>query len=447
MEATLLGRFMDILIPIETASRELLYKVHISRLLALQGYNCYIGSKTQIYMLLGFFSNYIYLDKGYHPASSDNLYKIIKKNNGIIVSLDEEGAVDYSNGSTLQRRYSEVLFNKVDFAFLWGQKIYELIQDNIIDKSKVKISGHPRFELLKPKFQYLYSSDVKIIKEKYGKFILINTNMGFGNNIKGDEFVINNYEDRFPEIKNIIDFDKEKLNLFCQLVTKLSTSTDLNIIFRPHPEEDNSFYIRAFAGLSNVKIIYEKSVIPWLIACEKMIHPDCTTAIEAFFLGKEPISLLPGNSLNARITKLPLNVSTKFNRVEHVIKYLETKNVQKENTSKEKMQLIEDYFSYSMPTIEIIINQLGLIKENISHAEKNKILIRHFIHLKIRTIIPYFKRKKTSTKLRDNKLEGFNINNITFDYRDSLNEKGLDVINCKELNSELFYFSKKIYNC
>ena len=41
----------------------------------------------------------------------------------------------------------------------------------------------------------------------------------------------------------------------------------------------------------------------------------------------------------------------------------------------------------------------------------------------------------------------FNINNITFDYRDSLNEKGLDVINCKELNSELFYFSKKIYNC
>jgi len=89
---------------------------------------------------------YIYLDKGYHKSVSEKIYVEVKKNNGIIVSLDEEGGVDYSDGSTLLGRYSKTLFENVDLTFLWGYKQYELVKNNMNKDSKVVVTGHPRFD-------------------------------------------------------------------------------------------------------------------------------------------------------------------------------------------------------------------------------------------------------------------------------------------------------------
>ena len=49
------------------------------------------------------------MDKGYHAGVSEFMYSKIKKNNGIIINLDEEGAVDFSDNSTLKQRYSKKL--------------------------------------------------------------------------------------------------------------------------------------------------------------------------------------------------------------------------------------------------------------------------------------------------------------------------------------------------
>ena len=43
----------------------------------------------------------------------------VQVNEGKIISLDEEGAIDYNNSSTLLRRYAPELFNRVDFTFFW----------------------------------------------------------------------------------------------------------------------------------------------------------------------------------------------------------------------------------------------------------------------------------------------------------------------------------------
>ena len=42
------------------------------------------------------------------------------------------------------------------------------------------------------------------IKKRYHNFILINTNMGYGNHIRGDEFVESNYKGRFKNINQNI---------------------------------------------------------------------------------------------------------------------------------------------------------------------------------------------------------------------------------------------------
>ena len=123
--------------------------------------------------------SYIYLDKGYHKSVSEEIYAIVKKNNGIIASLDEEGAIDYSDGSTLLGRYSRELFNNVDHTFLWGANQYKLVKRNTEPHHQVSITGHPRFELLKPRFHSLYEDQVEQVKDRYNDFILIIFNTYF----------------------------------------------------------------------------------------------------------------------------------------------------------------------------------------------------------------------------------------------------------------------------
>ena len=51
---------MDVLIPIETTAREALYKIYLSKLLALEGVNSYLGTKSHIFFLTQLL--YLYID-------------------------------------------------------------------------------------------------------------------------------------------------------------------------------------------------------------------------------------------------------------------------------------------------------------------------------------------------------------------------------------------------
>ena len=59
------------LLPIETTSRELDYKIFISCLLAEKGSKVFIGSKSKIF-ILNCFESFTYLDKGFHFGNSEN---------------------------------------------------------------------------------------------------------------------------------------------------------------------------------------------------------------------------------------------------------------------------------------------------------------------------------------------------------------------------------------
>jgi surface carbohydrate biosynthesis protein len=315
---------IKILIPIEVSSREMLYKIYLCNVLTSQGFECFLGSKSEIDFLIEEFNGFIYIDKGFHKGNSENIHKKIIKNNGVIVSLDEEGAVDFEDGSTLKVRYSEKLFEASNVVFFWGKYQFQIIKDIIKIKSKCIISGHPRFELLKKEFHFLYEDDLVTIKKKYGDYILINTNMGFGNNIRGDEFIVKNYVDRFKNIKKIINNDKIKLNYFISLISKLS-DLEYNIVVRPHPEEDTKIYKDLFGLKKNIFITNYKSVIPWIIGCETMIHSDCTTGIESLMLGKKSIAFVPNELDKEFLTILPLKASRVIDNEVEILNFIKNK--------------------------------------------------------------------------------------------------------------------------
>ena len=433
---------MKILIPIETSIRELTYKVYLSRSLSKKGFQCYLGNKSSINYLTTIFKNYIYLDKGYHKGVSEKIYERVKKNNGIVISLDEEGAVDFSNNSTLSKRYSQALIDNCKLIFLWGIKQHELIKKSRNNINNLIVSGHPRFELLKPKFHFLYSKRSQDIKNKYGNFILINTNMGFGNNLRGDDFVVSNYKDRFSNIKSLIEYDKKKLNNLITLINKISIEINKTIIIRPHPEEDLSFYKNIYKNNIKVKIINEDSVVPWIIAADSVIHPDCTTAIEAYIIGEEPISYLPKES-STFVTELPLQISRCFTDCEKAITFIKSKNHKKNRIiNSQKIKKLEDSFSFQKDTMKIFEeNILGLRSKNPSKITRgisffNKIYLKN---LSFRTSIAINK----SAKLYKKKIDGLNLKRIL----NIINQVDADQsdkqeINVSQISKYLFHIYK-----
>ena len=431
---------INILIPIETSSRELLYKVYLCNLLGHVGFNCYLGSKSNIYHLAKHLKNYIYLDKGYHADVSESLYEKIQENKGVIVNLDEEGAVDFSDNSTLKERYAPKLFDYTHAVFLWGIKQYELIKQNTGGTEKTIITGHPRFELLKPEFHFLYRQDVEKITQKHGNFILINTNMGFGNNVKGDDFVIENYGNRFKNIKNIVSFDKIKVNAFVELIIELSNRVDKKIILRPHPEEDLSLYVNAFKGIDNIKVIYSGSVVPWLLAADQIIHPDCTTAIECSFLGKLPISYMPENHPKDIVTKIPLEVSIEFSKISQVVDYL-SNNQPYLNHEHRRHQVLEDYFSHNQPTTQLIIDKLNEIKINNIGEATQKNLWQQFLLLRLKESYSSLRRSNDYNFTRK-KLQGFDHEKIEKIQNVLSENQGLKKCKLKKYNKSLFMFTR-----
>ena len=434
---------MDILIPIETTSREILYKNYLCHQLALKGFNCYLGNKRNISFLLQKFENYVYIDKGYHKEVSDRLYKTIKQQKGFILSLDEEGGVDFPDNSTLINRYTDPLLKASELVFLWGEKQYQLINNLLKDSSnKLVITGHPRFELLKPAYRHFYEEEVNAIKMEHGNFILINTNIGFGNNIKGDDFVIENYGKRIKNIQEVVSFDKLKRDAFVELVRTIIKETNKSIVLRPHPEEDRQCYHHAFKGMERVKIRYEGSTIPWLLASEIMIHPDCTTAIESFFLGKKSISYLPSFLPSGLITKIPKEASIQFTKQKDVIDYLKNAEFMTKKPDLKTHSFIQEYFSFSKDSSQLIVDQICHLETQKINWTNQPVSVKDRLYLSYLSVRTNLSRSN-SAKLSRNKLKGFDKARVFKDRNKFISrDKKFKEVKVKYITDKLFCFSR-----
>ncbi|MGA1866926.1 MAG: surface carbohydrate biosynthesis protein [bacterium] len=354
-----------ILLPIETTSRELLYKLVLGVKFAKQGFQSFVGAKEDIYRLFGQISPFVFFDKGYHAGISDKLYNLLNNYDSLLVSLDEEGGVDFKDMSTILARYPEHFFEKADLIFIWGRAQYDFLKANRLNfcKSHTVVSGHPRFELLKPQYHSLYEQQVSEIKREFGRYVLFCTNMGFGNNIRGNDFVRSNYGSRIRDLGKIIAFDKEKVKSYISLIMRLSAKLDCKVIIRPHPEEDHDTYRKAFSAFSKVKIIFRGAVIPWILGAEVMVHPDCTTGIESCMMEKLPLSYLPRFD-ETLCPFVPVKVSRCFTSEDEIVKFI-VEGKYADMAVRERHQLMQEYFSINKGSIDCIVKEVcSLVKKN-----------------------------------------------------------------------------------
>jgi surface carbohydrate biosynthesis protein len=281
-----------IIIPIEVKKREFLPKLFlIYNIIKKTNFKVIFGSQRDIFQKIVNIKNTIWFDK------STFLYKL-KQNellkNNIKFLLDEEGPISGWEKWEFEIRDNGNIdyFDKI---FFWGTEDKKYLINEKKIKKKIYFFGHPKYDFLKSNNHNYFNKQISEIKEKHKKFILIVSSFG------EDAFVNNKIQKRLMKVvTNKQQFDKynkfknkeskkylDQIKLTKYLAYK---NTNINIIYRPHPYQDINLVKKTFGKIpKNLKIISDKTITPWIMACDIYIHSGCSTFFEALIFNKKII--------------------------------------------------------------------------------------------------------------------------------------------------------------
>jgi len=299
-----------LLMPVENQVRELDSKLLLACIAARRGFASLIGFRREIHFHISSFPPGIYLSKSM-TAASDLMFKIMRKIGHEIVAWDEEALVHLPPETYFSRRLSPVAMGFVSHMFAWGQDNAELWQQfpQLPDGTEIHVTGNPRNDLLRPEIRLYYQKTVEELVERYGSFILINTNFNHVNAFYPglNLFVPNDKPGGDPRrgraakgmtreyAEGLRDHKQAIFEKFQQLIPAVEKAfPEYNIVVRPHPTENQEIYRQIAAGSERgserVEVTNEGNVVPWLMAARALIHNGCTTGVEAYVMGVPAIS-------------------------------------------------------------------------------------------------------------------------------------------------------------
>jgi surface carbohydrate biosynthesis protein len=214
---------------------------------------------------------------------------------GILVGiLDTEGGVFVSVEKGLTNLVAKSEPSNVDLYCVWGQRQYDsFIEHNILPKENLYITGCPRYDFCAEPWK----SALPHLQIDGRPMILVNTRFPvifprFQRRL-GDEIDIMlklGFEDSYisESVRQCFLVWAEMINAIAGLAKSFSKAV---FVVRPHPFEDRRIYEQVFRDISNVRIIQERSSLPWINSSLLLIQKGCSTALDASFLGVEPVSL------------------------------------------------------------------------------------------------------------------------------------------------------------
>jgi surface carbohydrate biosynthesis protein len=300
---------VNLLFPVEIISRELDFRLFLACLFARENARIWIGQPRAIYGLANCMRGGLYVGKnifGLPPNITWHRYYNLKKRGFRFIHLDEEGAI-YRGGAEswrqeLRRRFDPTHLAAEDYICTWGdfqRDFYRSLEPACRDN--IRTTGHPRFDLYKPGYREYYAPEAAKLRERYGDFVLINSNLHRVNHHNGLNRVFSERLGYYVKDaqKRTAFFERwqhltHTWTSFVRLINRLSIEfPELNIVVRPHPSENKSFYKVVFGEVPNIHAVREGSVGAWLFACRAMIHDGCTTGLEAHLADRPIINFKP----------------------------------------------------------------------------------------------------------------------------------------------------------
>jgi surface carbohydrate biosynthesis protein len=295
-----------LLIPVENQVRELDPKLLLACVAAERGFTSVIGSRREMEFNIDAFPRSIYLSKSM-TIRSLLFFRVAEKFGHEIITWDEEALVHLPAETYFSRRLDARSIQYVSHLFAWGEDNAQLWRQyaHLPDNIPIHITGNPRSDMLRPELRSFYNDEVRQIREKYGQFILINTNFNHVNAYGPDMnlFKPENRPGQKPAFgraargmsreyaEGLRDHKQAVFEHFKKLIPELEGAfPDYNIVVRPHPTEKHEVYSRIASRCERVFVTNEGNVVPWLMATNAVIHNGCTTGVEAYAMKIPAIS-------------------------------------------------------------------------------------------------------------------------------------------------------------
>jgi surface carbohydrate biosynthesis protein len=291
-------------LPMEIASRELDSRLLIAAFALERGYEVVLGQKWLIERNLRAMQPGIYLSKTL--TQRDAKFSARAGSIGYFVTAIDEEMPGLVVSRNELRWVSQAGVDSSNLIFVAGNNNAEALRARFPDAAdKVLAIGNPRLDLLRPQLRPLYRAEAERLRAKYGRFILINTNLGFTNSEKGsvDEIVseqvrlgklnLDNPEHR-AFVEGIKAMEAANGAAIAQLLKLLPAAVpDHRIILRPHPSENLAPWHNLIGRSSQIEVIREGPAAPWIYGADALVHTNCTTGVEAVALEQPAICIVP----------------------------------------------------------------------------------------------------------------------------------------------------------
>ncbi len=284
-------------IPVEILSRELDAKLLLACVAAERGFSVILGFKWELRQRMASLPRSIYVG-GNITTRHMELCGRLKKLGHTITCWDEEALVLLNPERYYRRRVGDAAFETLEALFAWGDENARVWRESPLYRGNpIHESGNPRADFLREEMRSFWEQDVARLRERFGRFVLINSNFGKLNNIRGRSEMLNALRDPSSvgeEDRGMAEHRHALLGHFLPIVKDLAQRhPDTKIVVRPHPGEGHEMWRQAGEGYANVEVTHEGGVVPWLLAAAAVIHNGCTTGVESYLLGRPALAYEP----------------------------------------------------------------------------------------------------------------------------------------------------------
>jgi surface carbohydrate biosynthesis protein len=262
------------------------------------------------------------------------MFNILRKLGHEIVAWDEEGLLREPDPEYYRWRLSPITMSQISHLIAWGPSDAATFKNYFgYNGTKIHIVGNPRFDLMRPGLRDFYKAKRDEILERFGDFVLVNTNFS----------KVNHFYPNLSELKKALSkegnneanqFDigkgRHKLalfNHFLQMLPSLCKSLGTTkVVVRPHPAENPGPWRDLALKHDNLYVANEGNVIPWLMAARALIANGCTTQVEAAVLGTPSVNYQPVKSelfdfeLPALVSRCTFSVDELCSTVNDILK-------------------------------------------------------------------------------------------------------------------------------
>jgi surface carbohydrate biosynthesis protein len=297
---------------IEETSREL-----SSRLL-MTTFACALGHPVIILPQWLMWENFpalprgVVLFKGNSAIQTTNMANA--KRAGHLVASIEEEAFGIADADELSRCYARDAGSRCDLFLFQGPRNQVAVERHLGKIARSAITGNPRADFLRPPLSEQVASEAEAIRNSYGPFLLVNTNFAAANARDLDAYSYfeicarAGWVDReSPEdVENwffdALRYEKACLRSLSAFIRGLvAADFPWKIIIRPHPAENFETWRRNFDTLPNTRVLREGDHTAWTKAANLLVHPSCTTGMEAYLMGIPAACIVPNDATRGRV--------------------------------------------------------------------------------------------------------------------------------------------------